>query len=96
MRASELLDRRVVDNGESIGVVVDVRLEPVEGTGYEIVGLLVGPRKPLRLLGPHEAERSGPWLIDRLQKHRDRRIEVIPWSQVRQVGDVVEVDRSVV
>ncbi|MDR2279713.1 MAG: hypothetical protein LBE07_02530 [Gordonia sp. (in: high G+C Gram-positive bacteria)] len=94
MRAREWLDRRVVDDGETIGVVVDIRLEAVEGVGFEIVGLLVGPRKPLRLLGPHEADRSGPWLINWLQKRRDRQIEFIPWSNVREVGDAaVEVDR---
>lgn len=87
MRATDLLGADVVEDEQKLGVVADVRLVAGEN-GVEVVALLVGPRKPVRLLGPREAERSGPWIVDRLLRIRDRKILCIPWS------DVVQVDRS--
>ncbi|GAA4668937.1 hypothetical protein [Gordonia humi] len=93
-RASELLGCEVVEDDRRVGVIVDLRLA-VTDCGLDLVGLLVGPRKPIRLLGPYEADRSGPWLVDTLLRRRDRSIVCVAWTDVIEVGrDLVRIQRN--
>ncbi len=94
IRASELLNRAVVEGDVSLGVVVDIRVAKRDG-GLEVVALLVGPRRPVRLLGPHEADRSGAWVFDRLLALRDRKVFCVPWSEVVEIDEqCVRVSRK--
>lgn len=78
-------------DGEHLGDVLDVRLEP--GAGHELVltSLLVGRGRPGSYLGYDRSAEQGPWLVRRIVRrlHRHsgmvaaRDIETIDWDERR-------------
>lgn len=88
MRASDLLDRRVVDEtGEFVGHVVGLRAVqdgPPAGTTalLRIDGLLVSRRHIGSWLGYQNADQKGPWVLVAVVRWLHRRDIVVDWSDV--------------
>ena len=89
MRLSELLWNEVRDGRDRvIGVVHDVRVTEEHGeegvTGLIVDGLVVGPRRAVRVASTLEDLR-GPYLLRLLDGWSERRLQLIQWSRVEKV-----------
>jgi len=63
-RMDDLLDMAVMLNGERIGHVIDVRLEPRRHESRLVLrSLLVGRGRPGSMLGYDRGDFNGPWLV---------------------------------
>jgi len=99
MRASDLLDRRVVDaDGAEIGRVVGIRCVqdgPIRGAYAlpRVESLIVHKRRIGAALGYQLRDQSGPHPVGALMRwvHRDARL--VPWDAVREIDtDPLVVD----
>lgn len=89
MRLSELLWNEVRDGRDRvIGVVHDVRVIEQRGeegvTGLSVQGIVVGPRRAVRIASTLE-DLKGPFLLRLLDGWSERRLQLIPWSKVESM-----------
>jgi sporulation protein YlmC with PRC-barrel domain len=89
MRASDLIDARVVDaDGRSLGSVSDVRLTPdgptrgAFGPTLRIKGLVVSDRRLGGFLGYDRGGVRGPWLVAKVVRWLHRDAVLVPWDDV--------------
>lgn len=89
MRASDLIDARVVDgDGRSLGSVSDVRLTPdgpprgAFGPTLRIKGLVVSDRRLGGFLGYDRGGVRGPWLVAKAVRWLHRDAVLVPWDDV--------------
>ena len=79
-RLDDLLGMTVLVDGERVGRVLDVRLDPRAGHGRLLVrSLIVGRGRPGSLLGYDRGDFNGPWLVSSIVRalHRHTRELVI-------------------
>lgn len=89
-RVSELIGATVYGpDGERIGVVEDVRLAqdgPPQGhlhARIRVAGLIVAPRRYVRLWGYERRPDIGPWLIRAIVRRLSHGAHGVRWSDVR-------------
>lgn len=89
-RVSELIGAPVYGpDGERIGVVEDVRLAqdgPPQGhlhTRIRVAGLIVAPRRHVRLWGYERRPDIGPWLIRAIVRRLSHGAHGVRWADVR-------------
>lgn len=85
-RMDDLLGMDVVRDGERLGHVIDVRLEPRRWESrLVVVSLVVGRGRPGSLLGYDRGDFSGPvlvkWAVTRLHRHT----RLVPLDSVRDI-----------
>jgi sporulation protein YlmC with PRC-barrel domain len=100
MRLSEILGMPVAhQDGHSLGVVHDVRLELSGEYGQrealQLSGLVAGPGGVATRLGYGSTEVTGPWMLRTLFRWLSRRTVYIPWSEVRLDGEQLVVTAPV-
>jgi hypothetical protein len=93
----ELLGAVVVQDGNRVGHVDDVRLTGGPGLqDYVVDGFVVGARGEGALLGYDRREVLGPWLLRVLVRAANREAQYVPWQAVRRIDwdqKLVVVDR---
>ncbi len=99
MRLNELLGRRVIDaGGQEIGGVADVRLVqdgPLLASrqaALRIDGLIVVEKRSTRLFGYER--HVGPALLRWLVHRRLGQVWYLPWEDVAEVTETVEIRRG--
>ncbi|GAB2575127.1 hypothetical protein [Kribbella endophytica] len=99
MRLNELLGRRVVDaEGNDIGGVADIRLVqdgPLlasQQAALRIDGLIVVEKRATRLFGYER--HVGPALLRWLVHRRLGQVWYLPWEDVAEVTETVEIRRG--
>jgi sporulation protein YlmC with PRC-barrel domain len=98
-RLDDLLGIDVRRDGEALGHVLDVRLEPRRAESRLVVtGLVVGRGRPGGLLGYDRGDFNGPWLVMRAVTWLHRHTVLVPVGSLRRIdweGGRVEVDGPV-
>ena len=91
VRGTQLLGGEVRQGGRVIGIVADVRLRRRPDGSLVIAGLLVDRRRRASFFGYYDSSRSGPWLIDRYLRWRERNAFLLDWNDVAEcrAGEVV-------
>lgn len=91
MRLSDLIGATVANGeGETLGVVTDVRLAqigPVRGTlaELEVESLIVSTRHTGALFGYERGITRGPWLLRAITLWLHRNAFLLPWTEVSDV-----------
>ncbi|WP_222706446.1 hypothetical protein [Aeromicrobium terrae] len=97
MILSDLMAREVRCGDERLGHVIDARFVvrgAVEGSLAEaqLVGLVVGPKRRMSVLGYERAEQDRPALLNWFFGRRQRESFLVDWDDVASVdGDAVEL-----
>lgn len=100
MRASDLLGRPVLGpDGESLGMVVDVRLMqdgPLLGAyaALRIEGFIVGRHRLASRLGYDRFDAQGPWAIGHLVRLLTRDTRYLQWEDAELLEESVRSRRS--
>ncbi|WP_199512529.1 PRC-barrel domain-containing protein [Nucisporomicrobium flavum] len=83
-RASDILGRPVADvSGRSLGRVADLETVRDPDGRHRVVAAIVAGGRWGRLLGYEGAERTGPWLLERLARWVLRRSVIrVPWRDL--------------
>ena len=85
-RMDDLLGMDVLREGERLGHVLDVRLEPRRAASRLLVtGLVVGRGNPGSLLGYDRGDFNGPVLVDRVVSWLHRHTVLAPFESVARV-----------
>lgn len=102
LRLSSLFGRTVTDaDGVVIGHVHDVRLRrdgpiiPNFGPALRVDQLLVGRASLAYRLGLNRADITGPWPLNVFGRRARRRVRVVPWDGVHEVGEALQTSRRV-
>jgi sporulation protein YlmC with PRC-barrel domain len=85
-RMDDLLGMDVLRDGERLGHVIDVRLEPRRRESrLLVVSLVVGRGRPGSLLGYDRGDFNGPLLVDRAVSSLHRHTVLVPLPSVRGI-----------
>jgi sporulation protein YlmC with PRC-barrel domain len=85
-RMDDLLGMEVVRDGERLGGVLDVRLEPRrQESRLLVVRIIVGRGRPGSLLGYDRGDFNGPLLVDRAVSWMHRHTLLVPLASVRTI-----------